>query len=67
MTEIEEILKLSPAEKILLIEKIWESVPHEAINVTESQRSEMKERLERYQTGKTKFYTWDQIKKELRG
>jgi putative addiction module component (TIGR02574 family) len=67
MTEMTEILKLSPAEKILLIEKIWDSVDRDQLESTSSQKQEMKRRLERFKEGKTKFYLWGKIKEELRG
>lgn len=62
MKGIDEILKLSTAERILLVEKIWDSVSHENINLTEPQKEELDRRLARFRDGKTKFYTWDESK-----
>lgn len=67
MSEMTEILKLSPAEKILLIEKIWDSMDREQLQPTSPQRQEMNRRLTRFKEGKAKFYSWDKIKEELRG
>ncbi len=65
MNNINEILHLSPAEKILLMEKIWSSFSNEDVDVSESQKAEVRRRIERYKAGKTKFFTWDEIKSEL--
>jgi putative addiction module component (TIGR02574 family) len=65
MTELNEILKLSPAERILMIEKIWNSINHEKIDITNAQVEETERRLARYKAGKTKFFSWEEIKREL--
>jgi putative addiction module component (TIGR02574 family) len=65
MKELEEILKLSAAERILAIEKIWDSIEPNEINVTTAQKEELDKRLERHKAGKTKFHTWEEIKKQL--
>ena len=65
MDAIEEILKLSTAERILLVEKIWDSVSHENIDITKQQTEELERRLERFKSGNTKFYSWDEIKQTI--
>ncbi len=65
MAELNDILKLSVAEKILAVEKIWESIKSEELPVASSQKEEIKKRLNRYKTGKTKFYSWEEVKAEL--
>ena len=67
MTQLSEILKLSPAEKILVIEKIWDTIESENVEVTNTQIIETERRIARFCAGKTKFHTWEEIKKELRG
>ncbi len=62
---IDEILKLSEQERMLAIEKIWESLDHKKLPIKNTQREELVRRLERYRAGKTKFYTWNEIKEEL--
>lgn len=63
--DIKEIKKLSVAERISIIEEIWESIDKGGLSVSDSQKLEVRERVERYKNGKTKFFTWDEIKTEL--
>ena len=63
---MQEILDLSVAERILIIEKIWESIDAvDDIKVTEAIEEELDKRLSRYNKGETKFYSWNEIKSEL--
>jgi putative addiction module component (TIGR02574 family) len=66
MKNVDEILALSPAEKILLMEKIWNSLPESSIAISEAQKSEVRNRIKRAKEGKSKFYTWDEVKREIR-
>jgi putative addiction module component (TIGR02574 family) len=65
MIKMQEILKLSIAERILMMEKIWDSIDHDAINISEAQQNELDNRLERYSKGETQFVSWENIKNEL--
>lgn len=56
---------MSVAERILMIEKIWDSIDHNTIETPNSHRLELDERLERYAKGETTFVTWESIKDEL--
>ena len=63
--DIKEIKKLSVTERISIIEEIWESIDKGGLSVSDSQKLEVRERVERYKNGNTKFFTWDEIKAEL--
>ena len=63
--DIKEIKKLSVANRMSIIEEIWESIDKGGLSVSDSQKIEVRERVERYKNGKTKFFTWDEIKTEL--
>lgn len=63
--QIEEILKLSEAERLLAMEKIWDSLDHKKLSVNKSQREELDRRISRYKAGETTFYSWDDVKKGL--
>ena len=65
MIQMQEILDLSIAERILMIEKIWDSIDHSDISSPISHEQELDRRLERYQKGETTFVSWDDIKNEL--
>ena len=68
---LKDILKLSVAERILIVEEIWNSIasePGENANAfTDSQKKEIERRLNLYRSGQTKTYSWDEIKSDLRG
>ncbi len=60
---MQEILDLSVAERISIIEKIWASIDIvDDIEVTEAIEVELDKRLSRYNKGETKIYSWDDIK-----
>lgn len=66
MIKMQEILDLSVEERILMIEKIWESIDDlNDINLPETHEQELDKRLSRYEKGDTKFVSWDDIKSEL--
>ena len=65
MKNIQEILALSVEERILMMEKIWDSIEHDNLAMTNLQKEELDKRLERFKQGKTKFHSWDDIKKDL--
>ncbi|MCF8460441.1 MAG: addiction module protein [Flavobacteriales bacterium] len=62
---IQEIQSLSNAEKILLVEQIWDSIDKNAINLSVAQKKELDKRLEQHAKGETKFRSWDEVKKRL--
>jgi putative addiction module component (TIGR02574 family) len=65
MIKMQEILDMSVAERILMIEKIWDSIDHNTIETPNSHQQELDKRLERYAKGETAFVTWESIKEEL--
>lgn len=65
MVDLQEILKLSPLERIRVIEKIWDSINPEDLDVSDAQKVELDRRLDRFEEGKTEFHTWKSIKKDL--
>ena len=65
MIQIQEILEMSVAERILMIEKIWDSIDHNDISTPEAHKQELDRRLERYNRNETSFVSWDEIKQEL--
>ena len=62
---MQEILELSVEDRILMIEKIWDSIDHENMPMLDAHKAELDRRLERYQKGETSFVSWDAIKREL--
>lgn len=66
MSNLQNILKLSIAERLLLLEELWDSIPAAEIPVKSSHKKELDRRLARMKSGDTKFFTWDEVKKSLR-
>ena len=62
---MQEILDMSVAERILMIEKIWDSIDHDNIPIPGNHQQELDRRLDRYADGETTFVSWESIKKEL--
>ena len=61
----DEIEKLSPAERIALIEQLWDSLSDDAVPLPEAQRLEIERRLLTLDQEKSKAVTWEQIKADL--
>ncbi len=65
MILIQEILELSVEERISMIGKIWDSIDHNDIQISDAHKQELDARLIRYEKGETTFFSWEDIKKEL--
>lgn len=65
MNNFQNILKLSTAERLLLLEKVWNSIPSNEITMKDSHVKELDKRLSRLKRGETRFFTWDEVKKNL--
>lgn len=63
-----DIEKLTPAERLRLIDELWESlrsVP-EAVPLTVRQRDERDRRLDELDRGAVALVPWDEAKRQLR-
>lgn len=62
-----EIKKLSVAERILLVEEIWDSIAreNEAFELTDSQKKELERRSQSFSTNPTLGRSWEEIKAEF--
>jgi len=56
---------MSVAERILMIEKIWDSIDHNSMPTPITHQEELDRRLERYSKGETTFVSWTDIKSKL--
>ncbi|MEP7128348.1 MAG: addiction module protein [Chitinophagales bacterium] len=65
LTSIDEILQWSPAEKILLVEKIWDSIHPNDISIPESHVTESRRRIEAIRKGEISASTWNEIRKRI--
>lgn len=62
-----EILKLNIAERIQLVEDIWDSISTttQEIDLTEAQKTELDNRLEAFKQNPESGSTWEQVKQRL--
>lgn len=67
-TQISDILEMSVAERIQLVEDIWDSIAAvpEAIPLTDEQRQELDRRLEAYARNPEGGIPWDELKMKVR-
>lgn len=65
----QEIQKLSVAERILLVEEIWDSIvaDQESLELTEAQKRELDQRLEAYQAAPEEGSPWEEVKQRITG
>jgi putative addiction module component (TIGR02574 family) len=61
------ISQLSIAEKIQLVQDIWDSITLDADNVTisDAQKQELNRRLELYYQNSQQVSTWEEVKQKL--
>lgn len=65
--DISEITKLSTAEKILLVEDLWESIASDesAVPVPESHKIELDRRLKRYESAPGTLLSLDELRTRI--
>lgn len=66
--ELKDILELSVAERIQLVEDIWDSIASvpESLSLTDDERQELDRRLEAYARNPDEGISWDELKKKMR-
>ncbi|HEX6882675.1 MAG TPA: addiction module protein [Planctomycetota bacterium] len=64
---LDDIQKLPIAERIKLVEDIWDSIAAEegAVPVTEAQRQELERRLREHERDPRAVKSWEDVKKAL--
>ncbi len=65
---INDFRKLSVAERIQLVEDIWDSIAIEspdALELTPEQRAELRRRLEAHRVDPSTSIPWEQVRAEL--
>jgi putative addiction module component (TIGR02574 family) len=61
----DEIVRLTPAERLALIAQLWDSIEHEQLPLTKAQESELERRLSSLDQDKSNGVTWASLKAEL--
>lgn len=67
--EFAPLFKLARAERIQLVEDLWDSLAQEeaVTPVSEEKRDELRRRKEYYLQNPSSALTWEQVKKEVTG
>jgi putative addiction module component (TIGR02574 family) len=66
LTHYPELARLSPRQRLDLIESLWESLEDKDVPVTDAQRTELDRRIAGFNQDKEHSISWDQLKAELR-
>jgi len=63
-----DIEKMTPEERLRLIEDLWESLRDrpEDLPLSSAHRDELDRRLDEFDRGDTKTIPWDEVKRRLR-
>jgi putative addiction module component (TIGR02574 family) len=61
-----ELARLSPRQRLDLIESLWERLDDEDLPVTDSQRAELDQRIAGFDQDLEQSIPWNQLKAELR-
>ena len=61
----DEINRLSPRERLSLIEQLWDSLSNADVPLTPAQKAELERRLETFDQDRAHAVTWDSLKAEL--
>jgi putative addiction module component (TIGR02574 family) len=67
-TEFEPLFKLSRAERLQLVQDLWDSIADEdaELPVSEAKRAELRRRKERFLQHPSSGRTWEQVKERAR-
>jgi putative addiction module component (TIGR02574 family) len=61
----EEIVRLSPPERLALIAQLWDSLEHDHLPLTDAQQAELERRLASLDQDRSDGITWAALKAEL--
>ena len=61
-----DLARLSPRQRLDLIEALWDSLGDKDVPVTESQRAELDRRIAGFEQDREQSISWDQLSAELR-
>jgi len=61
----DEIVRLTPPERLALIAQLWDSLEHEQLPLTSAQEAELERRLGSLDEDRPNGVTWASLKAEL--
>ena len=64
---VSDVLEMEVAERIIFVEDVWDSIAAvpESVELTESQRQELSQRLEMYHQNPNEGSTWNDVKQRI--
>lgn len=66
MIDLNEIKKLPVADRLQLIDDLWQTIDDEMPVITEEEESKIiEERMALYEKGALKFYPWEEVKARI--
>jgi putative addiction module component (TIGR02574 family) len=60
-----ELLNLSPSERLLLVQDLWDSLSNEDIPLTQWQKEELDRRKAAYQANPSSGRSWEDVKRRI--
>jgi putative addiction module component (TIGR02574 family) len=64
---LQELLKLSPAERLELAHELWDSIPTADLPpLTEEQKQEIDRRIAEHERDPSRASSWDEVRARLR-
>ena len=60
-----DLARLSPQQRLALIEWLWDSLEDKEVSVTAAQRAELERRLAGFDRDREAGITWEELKAEL--
>jgi putative addiction module component (TIGR02574 family) len=61
----DEIVRLSPSERLALIGQLWDSLEHDELPLSGAQKAELDRRLATLDRDRQDGITWEELKAEL--
>lgn len=61
----DEIVRLTPPERLELIAQLWDSIEHDQLPLTSAQEAELESRLGTLEADRPHAVTWASLKAEL--
>jgi putative addiction module component (TIGR02574 family) len=61
----DEIVRLSPAERLSLIAQLWDSLEHQHLPLSPAQESELNRRLDSMKEDRTEAIAWPDLRSKL--
>ena len=61
----DEIVRLTPSERLALIAQLWDSLEHEQLPLTSAQEAELERRLSSLDEDRRNSATWAPLKAQL--